>query len=144
MSNDLAFNINTGTNQPSQMPCPETNGVKVLFPPQAYYGGLDVRDSRQNYVLADDFPCTNSGAISDIHLWGSWSNNVHGTITNFWLAIYSDVPAATNYLNGQVTNKPPGQSALAAELPCRIFCGDGSEQQLPGCLRILLGSDQLL
>ncbi len=93
-------------------PCPETNGVKVLFPPQTFYGGLDVKDSRQSIVLADDFPCTNGGMITDIHLWGSWSNNVHGTITNFWLGIYNDTPAYTNYQTSTVYPSHPGTNLL--------------------------------
>ena len=26
-------------------------------------------------VLADDFPCTMTGPITDIHIWGSWLND---------------------------------------------------------------------
>jgi hypothetical protein len=45
-------------------------------------------------VLADDFVCTNSGPISDIHLWGSWLSDIYLTNTiTFWLGIYDDVPA---------------------------------------------------
>ena len=48
------------------------------------------------YVLADDFVCTNTGPISDIHLWGSWLNDqaLTNSIT-FWLGIYDDVPVGT-------------------------------------------------
>lgn len=46
-------------------------------------------------VLADDFRCTETGLITDIHIWGSWLNDFvppepdHGT---FILGIYSDIP----------------------------------------------------
>lgn len=92
---DLAFKLNTATNPPTQTQCVETNGVKYLQTPNLD-NGLDVWNNP--YVLADDFLCTNSGPISDIHIWGSWLNNQVGlgTIT-FWLAIYDDVPlSATN------------------------------------------------
>ena len=38
------------------IPCTDTNTVKWLAPPQVN-GGLDVKDSRDMIVLADDFPC---------------------------------------------------------------------------------------
>jgi hypothetical protein len=68
--------------------------------------GYDVSDSL-GYVLADDFVCSNTGPILGIHIWGSWLSNVHGTITNFVLGIYSDVPAVTN-ADGKVTPSQPG------------------------------------
>ena len=75
--------------QSQTLQCVETNGVKFLLPPNID-GGLDVKDSRDNIVLADDFPCNTTGPITDIHLWGSWLNDNHGTIANFWLGIYND------------------------------------------------------
>ncbi|MCC6679571.1 MAG: hypothetical protein IT445_01600 [Phycisphaeraceae bacterium] len=48
--------------------------------------------------LADDFQCTQTGPITDVHIWGSWLQDqmppvpMHGT---FILAIYSDIPAGT-------------------------------------------------
>ncbi len=86
--------------------CVETNGQKFLLPPNTD-GGLDVKDSG-GIVLADDFFCNITGPISDIHLWGSWLNDVDGVITNFWLGIYSDIPAVTNFSNGQVVPSRPG------------------------------------
>ncbi len=87
---DLAFKITTATNVPPPEGCVETNGVKYVQWPNLF-GGLDVWDNGP-WVLADDFICTNSGPISDIHLWGSWFTNGVGTNLTFWLAIYSDVP----------------------------------------------------
>ncbi|MCC6679569.1 MAG: PEP-CTERM sorting domain-containing protein [Phycisphaeraceae bacterium] len=71
--------------------------------------GLDVLDGPYlagptqplySKFLADDFLCTETGPITDIHVWGSWLNDVNpqfgaaGVIgKNFQLAIYSDVPA---------------------------------------------------
>ena len=87
--------------------CYDTNLVKFLNPPNVD-GGLDVMDSRENDVLADDFLCTNTGPVTDIHFWGSWLNNIHGTVTNFWIGIYSDVPAVTNAAGQIVTPSHPG------------------------------------
>jgi hypothetical protein len=53
-------------------------------------------------ILADDFPCYQSGPITDIHIWGSWLNDqipfVSGQAdsnlqnVSFKLSIHSDVP----------------------------------------------------
>ncbi len=51
--------------------------------------------------LADDFLCTQTGPITDIHIWGSWLNDQsppppdQGT---FVLGIYDDIPAGTGGL----------------------------------------------
>ena len=91
--------------------CPDTNGVKWIQPPQLD-GGWDVKDSRDSIVLADDFPCTATGPITELHIWGSWLNDFHGTITNFWLGIYDDVPDVTNLTSGIVTPSHPGTNLL--------------------------------
>jgi hypothetical protein len=94
------------------LPCTDTNIVKWLAPPQVD-GGLDVKDSRNLIVLADDFPCSSSGPISDIHIWGSWLSDTQGLITNFWLGIYNDVPAIISPASGQVlVNSRPGTNLL--------------------------------
>ena len=91
--------------------CPDTNGVKWAQPPQLD-GGWDVKDSRNSIVLADDFPCTTTGPITELHIWGSWLNDFHGVITNFWLGIYDDVPGVTNLTSGIVTPSHPGTNLL--------------------------------
>jgi hypothetical protein len=126
-------------------PCPETNGVKWLAPPQVD-GGWDVKDSRDNIVLADDFACTTTGPITDIHIWGSWLSDVHGVITNFWLGIYDDVPAVTNLPSGSVTPSHPGTKLLWQQsfLPTQFaenFYAVGSEQFYDPATQGILGSD---
>src|ERR1017187_4190039 len=110
-SNDLAFKINTSTNfypPPQTNCCPETNTVKQNQAPDLI-NGADVDTTYFPYdycvtglglpwTLADDFPCTNSGAIKDIHLWGSWYNDWLDPNATFTLTIWSDVP--TNAMNG--------------------------------------------
>jgi hypothetical protein len=44
-------------------------------------------------TLADDFLCTQSGPISDIHFWGSWLNDQVFTGVQFKLSIHADIPA---------------------------------------------------
>jgi len=43
--------------------------------------------------LADDWMCSESGPITDIHFWGSWYNDYIGTIIAFTIAIAEDIPA---------------------------------------------------
>jgi hypothetical protein len=85
-----------------QVQCVDTNVVKYIQPPNL--AGFDVLNTA--WTLADDFICTNTGPISDIHIWGSWLNNNKSTITNFWLGIYDDVPANPN--NPTNSNSHPG------------------------------------
>ncbi len=73
--------------------------------------GLDVLDTLQPNaptppgpqwkILADDFRCTQSGPITDVHIWGSWLNNIlpHDEAGNadpgairFKLSFHADVP----------------------------------------------------
>lgn len=64
--------------------------------------GIDVNCSPypQDYLLADDFLCTEKGPITELHLWGSWRDDFFpqddpGNL-DFHVAIYSDIPAALN------------------------------------------------
>jgi hypothetical protein len=57
--------------------------------------GWDVKVSQNNFV-ADDFLCTQSGPITDIHFWGSWRGDNFvdplADLLNVQLTIYADVP----------------------------------------------------
>jgi hypothetical protein len=87
---DLAFKITTDTNTPPPVVCVESDFEKYVQGPRLL-NGFDVWNTP--YVLADDFICTNTGPVSDIHLWGSWLNDVAYTNTIvFWLGIYDDMP----------------------------------------------------
>ncbi|MGH7176079.1 MAG: PEP-CTERM sorting domain-containing protein [Tepidisphaeraceae bacterium] len=43
-------------------------------------------------VLADDWTCSSSGPVSDIHIWGSWLHDQKFTGTIFHLSIHADIP----------------------------------------------------
>ena len=43
--------------------------------------------------LADDWNCSESGPVTDIHFWGSWLNGIEGVINYFTISIYTDIPA---------------------------------------------------
>lgn len=58
--------------------------------------GIDVNCSNQ-LILADDFLCTETGLITDIHVWGSWWHDIlpcgHPDSVIFTLSIHADIPA---------------------------------------------------
>jgi hypothetical protein len=61
-------------------------------------------------ILADDFQCTQTGPITDIHIWASWLGVAASTSTTvppipITLGIWSDVPAVTN-ATGRVPSHP--------------------------------------
>jgi hypothetical protein len=89
---DLAFSIGTSMLQ------------KYTQPPDIDYG-IDVDATKelkwQHQVLADDFECTMTGPITDIHVYGSWYHDhlpsVHLPDANnvvFTLSIHDDIPAS--------------------------------------------------
>ncbi len=65
--------------------------------------GMDVAASAVDAggrVLGDDFQCTETGPITDIHIWGSWLNDLlpfgeDPNAATFTLSIWSDNPAGS-------------------------------------------------
>ncbi len=68
---------------------------KMHFPQWPDEDGWDVNATAPLW-LADDWVCTSSGPVNDIHFWGSWLNDIEGQITAFNVRIYDDVPADPN------------------------------------------------
>jgi hypothetical protein len=75
---------------------------KMHYPQLPDPFGWDVNFSSP-MTLADDWLCTESGPVSDIHLWFSSMNDNSFSYTNVQIAIYADVPAV-----GTVSNSHPG------------------------------------
>ena len=71
------------------------DGHKMHYPQLPDEAGWDV-NATQPLVLADDFRCTETGFIKDIHFWGSWKDGAVGEITSFVLSIHADIPAGQN------------------------------------------------
>ena len=68
--------------------------------------GWDVKATMPK-ILADDFLCTRSLAITDIHFWGSWQQDQIGQISGVWLGIYSDDPVGPGGGDpGNIYSKP--------------------------------------
>jgi len=69
----------------------EGDDYKMHFPQLPDPNGWDVNATRPN-VLADDWNCTESGPVTDIHFWGSWRHDMVGTIHGFYISIWSNNP----------------------------------------------------
>lgn len=90
---DLAFVVNS----------PGTSEFKWEQRPDLDQTGIDVFDTEPYYLLADDFLCTETGRITEIHVWGSWLDDYvpfgdPGAV-EFTLSLHADIPADT--LTGQ-------------------------------------------
>ncbi|HEC94449.1 MAG TPA: hypothetical protein ENI45_00605 [Thermoplasmatales archaeon] len=77
------------------------DGHKMHFPQLPDPSGWDVcatyvKEEEWGIALADDWRCTETSPINDIHFWGSWKNGVEGTITGFWIAIHKNIPASSD------------------------------------------------
>lgn len=64
---------------------------KMHFPQLPDPFGWDVDVTHAN-LLADDWMCTETGPVSDLHFWYSWWHDLPGMITNIHVSIHSDVP----------------------------------------------------
>lgn len=78
----------------SQAPCScqwhEGDDHKMHWPQMPKSGGLDIGFSSS--MLADDWRCSRTGPVDDLHFWVSWSQNKTVQIPGFWVTVYSDVP----------------------------------------------------
>lgn len=82
---------------------PDPNGWDVLFSsPQPGVGK----------VLADDWLCTETGPVSDVHLWFSSHQDQPFQIFNVHLSIHADIPAGT----GGLPYSRPGQELWSANI----------------------------
>src|SRR5579872_7223807 len=96
------------------------NVAKWIEGPDRSINGFDVLAAPQPpgpannppLILADDFRCTQSGPITDIHIWASWFG-IAGTANippiPITLSFWSDVPAITNNPTGPPIPSHPGQ-----------------------------------
>lgn len=68
------------------------DGHKMHYPQLPDVTGWDV-NATAPVVLADDWMCSASGPVTDIHFWGSWLGGNTGEIVSFNLSIHADIPA---------------------------------------------------
>jgi hypothetical protein len=80
--------------------------TKWLQLPDVTPNGIDIQvDSNDGElrVIADDFECTSTERITDVHFWGSWKNDKVGEILRIQLSIYGDDPVGSS---GSEPNNP--------------------------------------
>jgi len=80
------------------------DGHKMHFPQLPDEEGWDI-NATDPLMVADDWRCSASGPITDIHFWGSWLRENTGNIIGFSISIYSDIPAVTP----QIPYSQPGE-----------------------------------
>lgn len=68
------------------------DGHKMHFPQLPDPSGWDVYGVAP-MVLGDDWQCSQTGPVEDIHFWGSWLDDNVGVITSFDISIREDIPA---------------------------------------------------
>jgi hypothetical protein len=93
LENDLAIVL---TGEPEE----EWLNHKMHFPQLPDLEGWDVNATYPK-ILADDWQCSRSGPIEDIHFWGSWKDLDGAPWTDdfppwppyFWLSIHRNIPA---------------------------------------------------
>ncbi|MBD3169800.1 MAG: T9SS type A sorting domain-containing protein [candidate division Zixibacteria bacterium] len=68
------------------------DGHKMHYPQLPDTTGWDV-NATFPVILADDWRCTQSGPVDEIHFWGSWRHGDTGNILRFELRIHEDIPA---------------------------------------------------
>jgi hypothetical protein len=73
------------------------DAFKMHYPQMPDVNGWDVAASQNiqypPITVADDWMCTETGWVKDIHFWGSWMHGQVDIIQGFIIGIYSDVPA---------------------------------------------------
>jgi hypothetical protein len=65
------------------------DGHKMHFPQLPDKNGWDVFVEYPR-VLADDWQCSVSGLVDDVHFWGSWRSDIVGTINDIHLSIHDN------------------------------------------------------
>ena len=62
------------------------------FPQLPDPDGWDVHFTTAPHILADDFLCTQTGPITDIHFWYSWESDIKDAFTKIHASIHEDLP----------------------------------------------------
>lgn len=83
----LCLLVATGTAMAHWVP---EDGHKMHFPQLPDEDGWDVKATFPK-VLADDWQCSWTGPVDDIHWWGSWKGGEVGTILTFILSIHANI-----------------------------------------------------
>ncbi len=90
------------------------DGHKMHYPQTPKKGGYDVEFA--NSVLADDWRCSQTGTVDDIHFWVSWMDNAVQEITGVVATIFSDIPASQSQTGYSMPGEPLWQYQFSADM----------------------------
>lgn len=116
-----------------QGPDHSTNGIDVLACP--FEAGV-----QPGVVLADDWICRGPSPLTDVHIWGSWLNNLVDPALTFWIGIWSDTAATPD------TPSHPNQLLYAEEFGpgkyrARVWTNGVQERFMDPTVPAFMGSD---
>jgi hypothetical protein len=121
---DMAFELITGQTGNS--------GVKWEMPPDLTPNGVDVNDSGgpPPFLLAAQFICSTPGPLTNITIWGSWSNDIapqNLTNMSFTVSIHADVPQGPGVPFGRPGNMLWMKSFNPGTFHCSTYGPGGPE-----------------
>ena len=93
------------------------DGHKMHYPQLPDITGWDIAATMPFITVADDWQCSLSGPVTDIHIWGSWFADVEVPIVGFHLEIWSDQPVM------------PDQGILYSRPLARLWARDFTQGQ---------------
>ena len=108
--------------------------AKMHYPQLPDENGWDV-NATWPLVLADDWLCTETGWVKDIHFWGSWLGDSIGYIEYFILSIHEDIPPGGpvgDTCNAIGDCNCDGQNLSLADMVYLIRIIQGLETPCPG------------
>jgi hypothetical protein len=94
---------------------PPLKDTKWIQLPDVTPAGVDICiDSNDGIfrTIADDFNCTSTDLLTDVHLWGSWKKDIIGAITKIHLSIHPDDPAGQAGADPDNKYSKPGPEIL--------------------------------
>ncbi len=88
------------------------DGHKMHFPQLPDETGWVVRDVPMNAPLGDDWECSESGWVKEIHFWGAWKDDVVGNIQQFYIRISGPGNSQTAYITNYQVRPIAGSQRL--------------------------------
>ena len=125
-----------------QLPDLSPTGLDVLNTWNYAADDANVPPGTQKF-LADDFRCTATGPITDIHFWGSWLNDEMLMQPHFVLNIYTDIPASQSPTGYSMPGDLLWQSVLRPADEERIYARDLDEGFYDPNLGQIVGKDSI-
>ncbi|UCC79112.1 MAG: IPTL-CTERM sorting domain-containing protein [Candidatus Zixiibacteriota bacterium] len=102
------------------------DGHKMHYPQMPDTVGWDI-NATAPIILADDFMCTETGMVRDIHFWGAWLHDTVGVINSFILSFHSDIPADSPFVPysrpGPVLWEHEISDFIIQQVDTFVFCG---------------------